>query len=76
MLAIDIESFLPGLAAVGCHKDAAFFVGAERVADRGYVDDVGIGRMNDDSRNVASLAQTHMLPCLAAVVRPVYPIAE
>src|SRR5687768_2391511 len=76
VLVIDVECLGPRLAAVSRHVHAALFVWTKRVAQCADVHDVGILRMDGDSRDALGFSQTHVLPRLAAIGRLVNSIAE
>ena len=73
---VEVENFLPGLAAITGAEDAAFGVRAVGMAESGDQGDVGIRGMDDDLADVASVFQSHVVPGLAAVVRTIDAIAE
>ena len=63
----DVEHTLPRFAAVLGAVDAAFFVVAPKSAERGDVDDVGVGWVHFDVADLERLAKPHVLPGLAGV---------
>src|SRR5262249_19257068 len=60
---------LPRASAVVGAEHAPLWVLREEVPDGGDVDDVGIGGMNDDARDVMRIGESHELPRLARVGR-------
>ena len=72
---VDEEDLFPGLAAVDGLEDAAFGVLAPKPAEGADVDDVWVVRMDDDFADLERLAKPHVLPCLAAVDRPIDAVA-
>ena len=72
---VDGKGLGPGGAAVGALVDAALFVGSPEIAERGDVDDVGIGGMDDDAADVVGLLEAEVRPGGAGVHRLVDAIA-
>ena len=68
-LVVDEEDLVPGLAAVDGLEDAAVGVVRPLVAAGRDVDDVGVGRMDDDAGDRVRVGQAHVRPGLAAVDR-------
>ena len=64
---IDEERLRPGNAAVGGFEYAAFFVRPPKMAQRRNVDDIGIGRMNDNAADVTGFLKAHVRPGAAGV---------
>ena len=64
---VDVEHFLPRLAAVDRAEHAALVVPREEMSHRRDVDDVRIRRVDDDARDVMRVGQAHELPGLAGV---------
>src|SRR5262249_17673758 len=64
---VDVEDLPPALAAVGGLVEAALLAGAVEPAQRPDVDDVRVGRVDDDTADLEALFQAHVLPGLAAV---------
>src|SRR5207244_13642553 len=73
---VEVENFLPGLAAITSAEDAAFRVRAVGMAESGDQGDVGIRGMDDDLADVAGVFQSNVVPSLAAVVRTIDAIAK
>jgi len=63
---VFVENLVPGLAAVGGAKDAAFCVGSVGVPQRGDESDIGIVRVYDHLANRARVFQADVLPDLPA----------
>ena len=61
-LRVLVKNFFPGLAAVLCAEDAAFFVISEGMAERGYEGDVGIFGINDQAADGMGVCQADELP--------------
>ena len=72
---VAVENPLPGLSAVLATEDAAFRVGPIRMAERGDVDDIGIGGVHANARDRLRIAQADVLPGLAGVGRFVHTVA-
>ena len=72
---IQAEHVLPVPSAVDRHEHSTLRVCTPQVSERGYVDDIGILRVDDDAADVVRLAKPHVLPCPAAVGRLVDAIA-
>ena len=70
-----VEDLLPSLAAVGGTEDAALFIGAGHVAERGDVDDVGILRMDADAADLLGVGESDVFPGAAGVGRFVDTVA-
>ncbi len=68
---VDVEHLLPGFTAIGGHKHAAFGVGTEGAAQRGNPDGVRVARVDNNSGNLACLAQSQIFPGFAPVARAV-----
>ncbi len=66
---------MPGLAAVGGAKEAAFGVGAIGMAESGDEDDVGIGGMDDDFADGAGIFEAYVFPGFAGIDRFVDAVA-
>ncbi len=64
---VDVEDLLPGLAAIDRLEHPALFVRRPEVAHRRDVDDLGIGRMDQDAGHVVRVLQAHLLPGLPGV---------
>ena len=65
---ILVEDFLKRLPAVERSKDAALFVRAVRMPERGHENPIGIARIDDDLRNLLRIAQSRqMRPRLTSV---------
>ena len=64
---VDVEGFVPGGAAIGGHEDAAIGVGAPEIAERGHVDDVGVGGVDHDAPDVVGVPEADGLPGFAGV---------
>ena len=75
-LAVHEEDALPVRAAVRRLEDAALILRPGHAADGADIDDVGIGRMDDHTRDAACLGQAHVLPGLAGVLRHVHAVAH
>src|SRR6185436_1766462 len=58
---------LEALAAVGRSKDAALFIGAVGMAERGDEDPVRVARIDDQLRNLLRVAQAKVRPRLAGI---------
>src|ERR1035437_3231469 len=69
------EDFGPGLPAVLGTEDAALRVRVIGVAQRGYVDHVGVGGMHADARDGLRVGEAHVLPRLAGVGGFVHAVA-
>src|SRR5580700_2819432 len=69
---IHLQDLGPGPAAVGGSKNAALRSRSIGMSQRADEDDVGILRVNGDTRNAARLLQAGELPCFACIVRPVH----
>src|SRR5262249_37737529 len=63
---VYIKNLLPRLPAVSGFKDAALFIGREKMAHGRDVNNVRIRRMNHDAGDVMRIAQSHAPPCLRA----------
>jgi len=64
---IDRESLDPGLTAIDGFEYATFFVWPPEVTGGGYVDDVGVGGMDEDAPDVMGVFEAHVGPGLAAI---------
>src|SRR5262249_14736464 len=72
---VDVLDLLPGQAAILGLVQTPFFVRSPHMAERRNINDIWICRMNDDPANVVAVAQSHVLPSLAAVDRLVDTVA-
>ena len=61
------KDVLPGRSTIHRFIDTPFRVGAESMAQRGDVDDIGVARMNADLADVTGVGQAAVSPRLAAV---------
>src|ERR1041384_1490649 len=66
---VNLQRWRPSLAAVRSLKHAALAVRAPQVADRRDVNRAHIRGIDDDARNRLRVAQAHVLPLAAAVLR-------
>src|SRR5260370_38655248 len=73
---VEVENFLPGLAAVAGAEDAALGVSAVGMAESGDERDIGIRGRDDESADVASIFQPDGVPRLASSIRTIDAIAE
>ncbi len=67
---------LKGLAAVDGAEDATLVVRTVGMAEHGHEQAVGIFGIDEDGRDLLAVAQTEMLPRLAAVGRFVHAVAD
>ena len=72
---VDEEHLAPRLAAINGLEQPALVVRPPQMTERGDVDDVGIGGVNDDAADVVALLQAHVAPRGAAVHRLVDAVA-
>src|SRR5262249_6743101 len=70
-----IEDLLPAPAAVARTEDAALLVGAENVAQRRHIDEVGVRRMDADAADMLGRAQPDIRPGAAGIARLVEAVA-
>src|SRR4029079_15416721 len=70
-----LERSLPGVTAVGGVVDAALPSGHEEVAADGHPDPLGLLRVDDDPADVAGRLESHVLPGVPTVGRPVHSLA-
>src|SRR5207247_6086736 len=73
---VDVEGFVPALAAIRGHEHAALLVWPESMPERAHINDVGVLGMNNDGGDMFALFQPHMLPVLAAIGRLVNTVTE
>jgi hypothetical protein len=73
---VRVEDFLPGVATVGGHEDAAFLVRSVGMADGRDVYFLRVARVDDDARDVARVGEAEVFPGLAAVGGLVDAVAE
>ena len=71
---VFVEHFLPRLAAIGCAENAALSVWPVGVAKGRHKNNIGIAGIDDDLADGTGIAQSNVLPGLAAVERFVDPI--
>src|SRR5439155_26610759 len=64
-----IQNFLPCEAAIEGTKNASLRIGPIRMAEHAGENPVGIVRVNDDSPNLLSIAQSEMFPGTAPIKR-------
>ena len=75
-LVVDVEHLRPGLPSITCLEHAAFLAGRPQASHRRDVDNVGIGRVDDDAADLPGFLQPHPLPRLAGVGRLVDAVAR
>src|ERR1035437_10488228 len=73
---IFIEHLLPALPAVGGAKDTTLFIGTIRRADHGGKKSIGVARIDDQRRNLLSIAEAQMLPRLSRIARPINAVSH
>ena len=66
-IVVDEENLRPGLAAIGCTKDASFWIRSVRMTECGDIDDVGVCRMDNHFADGAGVAQPDVLPRFAGI---------
>src|SRR5690606_38815440 len=70
-----IKDLFPRLSAVGGLEDPALLVGAERMAQYGCIDDVGIGGMYPHPRDRLRFLEAGVGPGLSCINGLIYPVA-
>src|SRR3954465_11742442 len=66
-LIVDVQNFLPSLAAIAGPENPPLGIGSVGVSQRGDESDVGIFGMDDHGSDVARVVQSNVLPVLAAI---------
>ncbi len=73
---VKIEDFFPSLTTVARSENPAFGVGAVGMAKSCDESNIGIGGMDNDGTDVASVFQSNVVPGFAAIVRAVDTVAK
>ena len=71
---VDVENLLPRLTAVAAPEHAPLGIGPPQLADRGYINDVGVARMDEHAGDVLRRLEPHVRPRVPPVRRLVDPV--
>ena len=64
---VDVEDVLPGVTTILAAVHTTLWVGAPKLPDRRYIDDVVVDRVDDDAADVASLVEALVLPSMPSI---------
>src|SRR5262249_42574243 len=73
---INVEDLLPGGPSICALEHSPFFISRPEVAHRRNVNDVRVGRMNHDARDVLRIRESHVPPTRTTIDRLVNTVSR
>ncbi len=67
MSVIRVENLIPGFSAIRGHEHSAFIIRPKSMAQGSHINDIGIFRIDHDSRNVPGVFESYVPPGLSAI---------